>query len=119
MYELFKTDRRGRGCNFPALKVSPRGVGWINKATTDMIPDLAGHCQLFYDRDARKIGIKLGVGAHEAGAKKIQHREGRTVFIAFRGFLQHFEIDIPPQGTGPLPITYNTEERFIEVPLKW
>jgi hypothetical protein len=73
------------------------------------------YCVLYYDRDARRIGIQLTNDPNEQGIRKVRLRP-TGADVSAKSFFQFFDLDV--RVTKSYPVARDPESEYLIVDLK-
>ena len=100
----------------PKVSIRKYGqIGFNNGAVKKFDLDKYEYVILFYDRENRRIGIKLTNNSSEDGAMKLQKRP-LNVAISAKSFLEYYEI--PYLKTSRYNPQWDENEKMIIIDLK-
>lgn len=91
--------KKGRSFT-PKISISAAGMISFNSAARKQF-DLEKYdlCVLFYDPDARLVGVKPTNDKKEEGARKLRMRVSTGADVSARSFLNYFQIDFSKTTT--------------------
>ncbi len=89
-YKLFKSNWGGRTANTPRITMTRKNLSFNRAASEQWLGD-KNHCQLFYDKTASRIGVKL-LAKKNPESRKVCRAQSGTHMITIETLRNHHGI---------------------------